>query len=241
MEAEPQILQEEKYRNVEPEYMNTHASLLYKVKITQLEMIRDRGYDINDETFIFSSNVKDFIDYYQSDAAENGLTFKGALSKIYINSKTKNKIYVYYAETIKDVKQTGKKQVESCLDILNNYPDIKDVVFISELSLSSVAREDLATLPLYHIDSFLYERLCANPTHHFLVPQHILLSEEDAAKFLKRNDLKFSNLPKITVDDPIAKYYGATPGRIFMIKRKNVTIELLINSSITFRAVIENL
>lgn len=62
-----------------------------------------------------------------------------------------------------------------------------------------------------------------NILEHELVPQHILLSEEEASKILKRMGVSRRQLPWILASDPVAKAIGAKPGDVIMIIRKSPT------------------
>ncbi|MEM1508885.1 MAG: DNA-directed RNA polymerase subunit H [Thermofilaceae archaeon] len=62
-----------------------------------------------------------------------------------------------------------------------------------------------------------------NILEHELVPQHILLSEEEASKILKRIGVSRRQLPWILASDPVAKAIGAKPGDVVMIIRKSPT------------------
>ncbi|HID71798.1 MAG TPA: DNA-directed RNA polymerase subunit H [Thermoplasmata archaeon] len=62
-----------------------------------------------------------------------------------------------------------------------------------------------------------------NKRRHELVPEHRVLSGEEAEMVLKRLKLKREQLPKISVDDPIAKEIGAKVGDIVEIRRPSPT------------------
>jgi DNA-directed RNA polymerase subunit H len=58
---------------------------------------------------------------------------------------------------------------------------------------------------------------------HKLVPEHILLNEEEAKELLDEYDIEREMLPKIKESDPAAKEIGAKPGDIIKIIRKSDT------------------
>ncbi|RLE84663.1 MAG: DNA-directed RNA polymerase subunit H [Thermoprotei archaeon] len=72
-----------------------------------------------------------------------------------------------------------------------------------------------------------------NILEHELVPQHILLSEEEAKEILKKMGLRKRELPWILASDPAAKALNAKPGDVIMIIRKSPTA----GRSISFRYV----
>ncbi|WP_456328405.1 DNA-directed RNA polymerase subunit H [Archaeoglobus sp.] len=69
---------------------------------------------------------------------------------------------------------------------------------------------------------------------HILVPKHELLSEEEKEEVLRLLGVKPEQLPKIRVDDPIAKEIGAKVGDIIRIIRESPTAGV----SIAYRYVV---
>lgn len=58
---------------------------------------------------------------------------------------------------------------------------------------------------------------------HFMVPQHIKLTEEQKEQLLKNFNLSTSQLPRIKISDPAIKDLGVNPGDVILIKRKSYT------------------
>ncbi|HDO19349.1 MAG TPA: DNA-directed RNA polymerase subunit H [Thermoplasmatales archaeon] len=74
-----------------------------------------------------------------------------------------------------------------------------------------------------------------NILEHELVPEHIVLSKEEAKKVLEKYNVKPEQLPKILVTDPVVKAIGAKKGDIVKIIRKSKTAK----KSVAYRLVIE--
>lgn len=72
-------------------------------------------------------------------------------------------------------------------------------------------------------------------TQHILVPQHILLSEEEKRELLEKYKIKLTDLPKIKKNDPAIKHLNAKPGDIIKIIRKSP----ITGESIYYRVVVE--
>jgi DNA-directed RNA polymerase subunit H len=70
---------------------------------------------------------------------------------------------------------------------------------------------------------------------NYLVPRHIIMSEEEVEELLKEYDIDRDKLPKILMDDPCAKALGAQPGQILKIERESPTA----GTSYYFRMVVE--
>ncbi len=74
-----------------------------------------------------------------------------------------------------------------------------------------------------------------NVLEHELVPDHILLSEEEAAEVLKKFNISKGQLPKIKTTDVVVKQIGAQPGDVIRIIRKSLTA----GKAVAYRLVIE--
>ena len=70
---------------------------------------------------------------------------------------------------------------------------------------------------------------------HMLVPEHTLLTEEEAAAVLKKYNITPGQLPKIKTSDVVVKQMGAKPGDILKITRKSLTAGM----AVAYRLVIE--
>jgi DNA-directed RNA polymerase subunit H len=70
---------------------------------------------------------------------------------------------------------------------------------------------------------------------HDLVPEHALLTPEEAEEVLKGYGIGAPQLPKIHVNDPAAKEIGAKVGDIIRILRRSPTAK----QSVFYRLVID--
>jgi DNA-directed RNA polymerase subunit H len=70
---------------------------------------------------------------------------------------------------------------------------------------------------------------------HELVPEHVLLSPEEGEAVLRTYGIGAPQLPKIHVNDPVAKEIGAKVGEIIRVVRRSPTAK----QSIFYRLVID--
>ena len=236
-------------------YEGSEARYLFKAKKTQIEMVIDRGYIVPDHEnpdnieSIFHMTTLDFIEYYKNPKnatfPEDINTFREKLGHEYVNPQTHQKLMVYYP----DVVQGGKKVVKDNLDkmfqyILKRLSSDINICIISKLPPSNDLKDTLKDkLPAVNtIQYFLYSELQFNPTKHYLVPKHEFASQSEINNLKinycqKRGNTNLTMLPTISINDPIARYFGAKAGNVMKIHRTNIAYSSIISSYIIFRYV----
>ena len=60
-------------------------------------------------------------------------------------------------------------------------------------------------------------------TQHFLVPQHIKLTEEQKKELLKKFNISIKQLPMIKKNDPAIKDLLVVPNDVILVRRKSPT------------------
>lgn len=63
---------------------------------------------------------------------------------------------------------------------------------------------------------------------HNLVPEHVILSDEEAQQVLEELNSTPDQLPKILITDPVVKAIGAKVGDILRITRKSETAGVFV-------------
>ena len=63
---------------------------------------------------------------------------------------------------------------------------------------------------------------------HILIPDHILLTYEEAQQILSKHNISIGQLPKISRKDPAIKHLDTKTGDIIKIVRKSVTAGISI-------------
>jgi DNA-directed RNA polymerase subunit H (RpoH/RPB5) len=201
------------------------ATRLLRIKRHQLEMVRDRGYDISAEQNLLEYTVNDFIRVYaelleqrnatirkaNQEAANrrsvrNELTFRQMLDNVY-SKDDGTTLLVHYAESPTRGAKPSKLGVEPIAEFIRmatNY-GVKWAILISEQDISSEAARNLQDIKIIYFQHFFDDELMYNPTKHYMVPRHEALTEDEAREFLRENHLKPSQLPILKYVDPLAR------------------------------------
>ena len=219
---------------------------MFKVKKTLAEMLRDRGYNITNDGWLLNKDIEvpDFIRHYERISGHGSGTFKEALSSTYDKDDDptgKFSLRVFFPETpMKGGKKAtiGKDRIDRILKHMTENA-ITKVIVVTETALSSQAGGQLTNFPAWTLEHFMYKELTYNLTEHFLAPKHRLMSLDEITRFLGENDLDTENLPIMSFQDPMARYYGAKPGDLFEIERFDILGASMVSNSVAHRAVRE--
>ncbi|KAL4909658.1 hypothetical protein BDW74DRAFT_42275 [Aspergillus multicolor] len=200
---------------------------------TVFEMLQDRGYEVTDE------EVKIELDDFKSKyVGEKGYPSREKLKIQARPTEAMKAKYTalptpsnrdpqpdcgtIYIEFCPDDSGIGTKQVRTFNHTVDE-GNFHTGIFITKTPISPSAVRLLSGIPGRICEHFQEQDLLVNITRHELVPKHVLLSPEEKAKLLQRYRLKESQLPRIQVSDPVARYLGLRRGQVVKIIRKSET------------------
>lgn len=171
------------------------------------KMLYNRGYDIS------SMIPLEHLDNYTRDE----LT---VLVKTREDFKIKqDDIYVFFP----DEQKVGVDTVRRYKDIMKEN-NIKRAIIVIMLKITPFAKTDIITsLNEFYIEIFSENELLINIVDHKLVPKHELLSIEEKKELLDKYSCKETQLPRISIEDPVAKYYGLKKKDVVKITRISET------------------
>lgn len=181
---------------------------LFKICKTVYKMLEDRGYIVNKEPEM--DNFDEFKEKFKFREELSMLVENNYKELIYLEFSSREKL------TVEDIKDIGVRLF---------HKDIKNGILISKgppTTLCKNSIQDIAENKIF-IEVFEEKELLVNITEHELVPKHIILSEEDKKLLLEKYKLKESQLPKILLTDPIAKYLGLKRSQVVKIIRPSET------------------
>lgn len=103
--------------------------------------------------------------------------------------------------------------------------NVMRAIIVVKVNLTPFAKTAIKELSqrAYRVEYFRDAELLIDITEHRLVPEHVVLSAQEKHELLKRYGLKPSQLPKIQIHDPVARYLGLSHGQVVKIVRPSET------------------
>jgi DNA-directed RNA polymerase subunit H (RpoH/RPB5) len=180
---------------------------IYKVYSNVIEMLKDRGYKIEKKYKLTYDKFKK--KYYEQDY------------NIFVtHKKTKNIIGVYFSTYTKNKLQNIKQLV---CDIFSNHIEqsFSTIIVLNKKPNNIILKYINQSEYKHQIEVFWTDILQINITKHTLQPIFKLLNESDTTKLLESYNIKVHQLPKLSIQDPICKYYKFPRLSVIKIIRKN--------------------
>lgn len=185
---------------------------IYYVRRTIIQMVVDRGY-------LVSSQLKsETLEEFKTRYGEETQIRSRLLLLLQKKDDPTDQLFVFFPEDAK----VGMKPIKSYCEKMKE-EDVKRAIIVVKQGMTSYAKQALAAFPNYKLEQFNETELLVNITQHQLVPKHIRLTQEEKKKLLEKYKLESSQLPRIQVNDPVARYYGLERGEVVKIIRNSET------------------
>ncbi len=188
---------------------------LYKVRQTVLEMISDRGYAIPGD--MLQVSFEQFSVQYDAKSID-----------LYIQDETKEKPYYVYFHTDASFGKNDMKNVVQ--KITNQYQNenMGIIILLKDKESTSIQKEKSKAI-YKNVEFFEQKKMTFNITKHVFVPKHVIMTPEEEAEVVEKYETPKSKFPKISVSDPVAKYYGMKPDQMCRIIRNDPEVGLSIS------------
>ena len=193
--------------------MTEKKAKLFRIRKTVCKMLNARGYLVAQAEL--DRDKDSFTEEFGEDPRRDALTLQFDLRE----DPTQH-IFVFFPDEekvgVKTIKEYAKRMKDE---------QVNRAIIVVQQSLTPFARQSLLECQAqkFYIEQFQEAELLVNITDHVLVPEHILLSDEQKRVLLDRYKVKETQLPRIQMHDPVARYFGMRRGQVVRIIRPSET------------------
>jgi|UniRef100_A0AC35GB35 DNA-directed RNA polymerase I, II, and III subunit RPABC1 len=190
---------------------------LWRIRKTVMQMCHDRKYLVTQEELDLD------IDGFKIQFGDKPSERRPARSDLILlaahTEDPTDQLLVFFP----DEPKIGIKTIKTICTQMQEQKITRSIVVV-QVGMTPSAKTAIHDMaPKYQIEQFLEAELMVNITEHELVPSHIVMTNEEKAELLARYKLKDNQLPRIQVNDPIARYYGLRRGQVVKIVRPSET------------------
>jgi len=190
---------------------------LWRVRKTVFKMLADRGY------YVIPSNLEETKEEFAENfkqVQEDGGGRERFIILVHKAQHRDQQMIVFFPE---ENKRVGVKPIRVLAEKMDER-GIKEAILVVRQPLTPLARTAIQeAMAKMRIEVFAENELIVNITDHELVPQHVVLSEQEKQQLLSRYKLKPTQLPRVQITDPVARYFGMQRDQVVKIIRASET------------------
>ena len=195
-------------------------SKIYKSRNILLEILKDRGYSVDDYTDFSVTEVQAMYNNKELDMLLEHSTQK-------ISNGENKKLYVKYHLTTRLGSSHIYDYVDDLFDIEEVLTSEDDLIIISKDKTNQTIRDlveqlfikDKKFVNIYNFHDYLF-----NVLDHEMQPTFRILSKDEKQEIMKRyNIVKDKEFPDISRFDPVSQAIGVRPGQLIEITRSSPT------------------
>jgi DNA-directed RNA polymerase I, II, and III subunit RPABC1 len=186
---------------------------LFRIRKTIGKMLNARGYMVGQNELDLERDA--FVEEHGEDPQRANLTMQFPR-----RDDPADSIFVFFP----DEEKVGVKTIKEYAKRMKDESVFRAIIVVQQ-SLTPFAKQSLLECQAqkFYIEQFQESELLVNITDHVLVPEHILLSDEQKKTLLDRYKVKETQLPRIQMHDPVARYFGMRRGQVVRIIRPSET------------------
>lgn len=192
--------------------LSAEASRFFRVRKTIVKMLAKRGYIVSEAELRMTA--AEFKDKFGENPTREAMTI--LVEKL---DDPSDNLFVFFPEDLK----VGVKPIRN-YSIRMKDENVTKAILVVQEGITPFAKQALNEMaPRFKIEHFKETELLVDITEHSLVPRHEVLTPSQKNALLQRYKLKDSQLPRMQIADPIARYYGLARGQVVKIIRPSET------------------
>jgi len=187
--------------------LSPESSKLFRVRKTCLKMLHKRGYIVDEEAL--NTTTEDFRMKFGEIVSRDSLTILAEKA-----DDPSDQILVFFPEAekvgVKPIADYAKRMKEA---------NVLRAIIVVKINLTPFAKSAVKEMALrgYRMEYFRDSELLVDITEHKLVPEHVVLTNQQKNELLAR--LKSSQLLWIQLQCPVARYFGLKHNQVVKIIR----------------------
>ncbi|XP_076371456.1 DNA-directed RNA polymerases I, II, and III subunit Rpb5 isoform X1 [Tachypleus tridentatus] len=190
---------------------------LWRIRKTIMQLCHDRGYLVTQDEL--DQTLEQFKIQFGDKPSEQHPARKDLVVLVAHNDDPTDQMFVFFPEEPK----IGIKTIKTYCQRMQE-ENISRAIIVVQQGMTPSAKQALVDMaPKYILEQFLESELLINITEHELVPEHVVMTPEEKTELLNRYKLKESQLMRIQVGDPVARYFGLKRGQVVKIIRPSET------------------
>lgn len=192
--------------------MTLEASRMFRVYRTISAMLTKRGYMVPREMREMTPTA--FMTKFGEYPTREALTIL-----VEKEDDETNQLFVFFPEEEK----VGVRPIKVFTDRMKE-ESVYNAILVLRIDITPYAKQAVLEMSdAFRIEHFKEAELLVDITEHTLVPEHVVLNQNEKQELLKRYRLKETQLPRIQLNDPVARYYGMKRGQVVKIIRPSET------------------
>ncbi len=178
-----------------------------------MKMLSKRGYIVDEEAI--NQSTEEFRTKFGDNPSRDNLSILVEKS-----DDPSDQLFVFFPEDEK----VGVKPIKIYCQRMKEENVLRAIIVV-KVNLTPYAKLAVKEMSLrgYRVEYFRDSELLVDITEHKLVPEHIVLTNQQKQELLDRYRLKPSQLPRIQVTDPVARYFGLKQSQVVKIIRPSET------------------
>ncbi|KAJ4827390.1 hypothetical protein Tsubulata_023258 [Turnera subulata] len=174
----------------------------YLARRTVLEMFRDRGYSVPSSEIDFS------LQQFRATFSDSPDVDRLAFSATHSSDPSKRIMLVFCGPGIVKI-----ATVRHIVSQIVNRDGLSGLVLVIHSNLTKQAEKALEVFS-FKVETFWITDLLINISKHVLKPRHQILNDEEKKRLLEKYKIQDKQLPRLSMDDAIVRYYGLQKGQV---------------------------